>query len=167
MCSDSTDPRVWAIDALRSRLNQVATTFEEVAAGAEDGDTWRKMGAALRIFGNVLRSCGNFFAVQILRDRHATRFAGPPDLPPAREVVAAHPDLSLLNELIRDELDNTAETSALLQREGLELLSHAASATDEDTFLLGPDIVAQLRQKQALMSAHWRDAEGYFVTPNR
>jgi hypothetical protein len=172
MCSDSTDPRVWAIDALRSRLNRVATTIEGVAGVAGDADggdaeCWRKMGTALRVFGNVLRSCGNFFAVQIARDRHAERFAAPPDLPPARSVVAGHPDLTLLNELMRDELDNTAETLALLQREGLDVLSHAASPSDEDTFLLGPDLLAQLQQKQTLMSAHWRDAEGYFFTPNR
>ena len=48
-----------------------------------------------------------------------------------------------------------------------DLLSHADKPEDEDTFLLGPDVIAHIERKQALMREHWLDAQDYFVTPNK
>ena len=69
---------------------------------------------------------------------------------------------------MRDELDNAAETASLLRTaDGLDVISHARQPQDEDTFLLGPDLLAQIERKQQLMRDHWLDAEEYFATPNK
>lgn len=166
MTSDSQDPRIWAIDTLRSRLNAVASQLEKLT-DASDGAYWHKMATAIRIYGNVLRSCGNFFAVQIIRDRNAARFAGEKHVPTAQATSAGHPDLTLLNEIMRDELDNAGETVSLLKRHGLDVICHATLPEDEDTFLLGPDVVGHIERKRQIMREHWLDAQDYFVTPNR
>ena len=69
---------------------------------------------------------------------------------------------------MRDELENAGETAALLRTaDGMNVISHARHPEDEDTFLLGPDLLAQIERKQQLMRDHWQDAEAYFATPNK
>ena len=68
---------------------------------------------------------------------------------------------------MRDELDNAAGLETHLQNGGMELLAHATEPEDEDTFLLGPDIIEQIGRKQRIMRAHWLDAEGYLESPHK
>lgn len=162
MTLDDADPRIWAVDAVRSRFEAVARRLRSLA-----DPCWQRMAGAVRLYGSLLRSSANFFAVQLIRDRHAQRLNRAPSLPSARAVDSSHPDLAMLNEIIRDELDNSAELVQLLRTHGLEIISHADAADEEDTFLLGPDIVAQVERKMRLMRAHWCDAESFFTTPNK
>jgi hypothetical protein len=67
--------------------------------------------------------------------------------------------------MMRDELDNTTELIDLLENGGMDLIAHAYSPFKEDTFLLGADLIEQLKLKQKIMIAHWRDIEGYLITP--
>ena len=71
---DAVDPRVWPIENVCARLSHVATKLESLAS-APDGDYWHRMGAAVRLYGTILRSCGNFFAAQIIRDRNQAAFS--------------------------------------------------------------------------------------------
>jgi hypothetical protein len=163
---DAADPRVWPIAMVRNNLRAVADKLDRL--GDVDSGHWRQMSTALRLYANILRSCGNFFAVQIIRDRNAARFAAPPEPPAPQSSVSGHPDLALLNEIMRDELENAGETAALLRTaDGMNVISHARHPEDEDTFLLGPDLLAQIERKQQLMRDHWQDAEAYFATPNK
>ncbi len=164
--TDSNDPRIWAIDTLRARLNNIAGSLEKLI-DAPDGTYWRKMATAVRVYANILRSCGNFFAVQIIRDRNAERFAGEKVAVKAQATSTGHPELAMLNEIMRDELDNASEMISLLQRDGLDVICHADGPEDEDTFLLGPDIVKHIDRKREIMRKHWLDAEAYFTTPNK
>src|SRR5205823_14175992 len=94
------------------RLNNVATRFESLdGAGAE---IFRRMGASLRIYASILRSCGNCYAVQRIRDRNRDKFAAGPRTPPKVADRNGDPDLQLLNELMRGELDNTIYLIGLL-----------------------------------------------------
>jgi hypothetical protein len=161
MTPDDNDPRVWAVDSLCARLNAVASTLDSLAA-----PDWTRMAGAVRLYGHLLRSSNNFFAVQLIRDRNRNRFASPVD-PPARAQVHPDGDLTILNELLRDELENTEQTLHLLRTHGLDILSHAGPGEPEDTFLLGSGIVAQIEAKIRIMRTHWRDAEKFFTTPNK
>ena len=76
-------------------------------------------------------------------------------------------DILAWNARMRDELDNTQTLIALLEARGLEQLSHAERAEDEDTFLLGPDIIDQLRTKTRLMREHWLDIQAYLAPPHK
>ncbi len=166
MTADAIDPRIWSIQSLNERLKSIATAFEQFA-DVPGGEYWQQTAVALRLYSSVLRSGGNFFAVQIVRDRNAERFRTEGMAPRARASNTGHPDLALLNELMRDELDNAAEMAALLRQNGLDVLSHATLPEDEDTFLLGPDVIEQIERKQAIMRSHWLDAEEFFATPNK
>jgi hypothetical protein len=66
---------------------------------------------------------------------------------------------------MRDELDNAQEPIDLLVDGGMEFICHANDPKYEDTFLLGPDLVEQLKRKMKIMLDHWTDIEGYMATP--
>ncbi len=159
---DSQDPRIWAVGTLQSRLNGIASKLEKLI-----DPCWQRMAGGLRLYANLLKSSANFFAVQIIRDRCVARMSGDHVTPIPRASPDGDPELMLLNDIMRDELDTSINTIALLKKHGLEIISHAVTAEDEDTFLLGPDIVSQIGRKCELMRAHWRDAERYFQTPNK
>jgi hypothetical protein len=72
-----------------------------------------------------------------------------------------------MNSFMRDELDNAAEMIGLLENGGLRQMLVAERAEEEDTFLLGPDLVGNLRKKCAIMRKHWIDVEPYMSTPHK
>jgi hypothetical protein len=68
---------------------------------------------------------------------------------------------------MRDELDNAADMLGLLENGGMQQVLVAPTAKEEDTFLLGPDLVDQMKKKIAIMRAHWLDAQNYMATPHK
>lgn len=161
---DSLDPRIGAVDQVRERLNNAAECIDRATPRQSP---WRRMAGAVRLYGLLLRGCGNFYAAQIIRDRHAARISRPAITPPARADWSGDNDLSLFNDLMRDELDAASDIQRLLCEHGLSILAHATRPEDEDTFLLGPDVLEQLLKKQSIMRDHWLDAERYLTTPNK
>ena len=81
--------------------------------------------------------------------------------------ITGNPDLLLLNEFMRDELDNTTELIEVLEQTGLDLVCHSETKDEEDTFKLGPDLIEQLRKKMKIMRDHWLDAGRYLATPHK
>jgi hypothetical protein len=68
---------------------------------------------------------------------------------------------------MRDELDNAAELITMLESGGIDLVAKAETARYEDTFLLGPDLIAQLKRKMKIMRAHWLDVQDYLAPPHK
>jgi hypothetical protein len=66
---------------------------------------------------------------------------------------------------MRDELDNTQDMIDILENGGMELICDAKPPFPEDTFILGPELIDQLKKKRKIMLAHWTDIEGYLTTP--
>lgn len=66
---------------------------------------------------------------------------------------------------MRKELDNTQALIVLLEAGGMDGIAHADHPFYEDTFLLGPDLVDQLKRKRMIMLDHWTDIERYLTTP--
>ena len=66
---------------------------------------------------------------------------------------------------MRDELDNTQKLIDLLENGGMDLINHANDQKIEDTFLLGSDLIEQLKQKRKIMLDHWLDGEDYMTIP--
>jgi hypothetical protein len=77
------------------------------------------------------------------------------------------PDLQLMNAFMRDELENTAELLSILENGGIGLMLLAKHPRDEDTFLLGPDLIEQLKKKMKAMRRHWRDAASHLAMPHK
>ena len=134
---------------------------------APEGAWLRRFAAALRLWASIIRSCHNFYFGQVIRDRNRTALSSGPRIPPKRESWTGDADLLAWNELMRDEMDNTNELISLLESGDLAALSVAADRQHEDTFFLGPDIIAQLRTKERLMREHWLDGERWLASPHK
>ena len=104
---------------------------------------------------------------QQIRDRNREALDGPPRIPPKVGSWDGHPDILPWNELMRDEFDNAQEMIRVLESGGADLLARAASPRDEDSFLLGPDVVGALRKKCKVMRDHWLDVESYLAPPHK
>ncbi|HQG76478.1 MAG TPA: hypothetical protein PLS58_03255 [Bacteroidales bacterium] len=124
--------------------------------------TWAR---ALRLHAGIMRSAGNFAEAQAIRDRNADKLSRPPHRPGKEPTWDGDPDLQAFNTVMRDELDNAGELIELLSGGGTDILCHASDPAQEDTFLLGPGLIRQLKLKQKIMLAHWTDIEGYLATP--
>jgi len=75
---------------------------------------------------------------------------------PKTSAFTGEADYMLWNEIQRDEYDNTAELLSLLQNGGLQGIARARNASDEDTFLLGPDVAGALeRNAGSCVSIGW------------
>ena len=125
------------------------------------------VGLSLRMWASEVRSIHNFYHAQLIRDRYADRLAGLPRIPPKEESWDGEPGNLEWNEIMRDELDNTNELITMLEGGGIKLVGLAADKKHEDTFLVGPDLIDQLRQKAGIMRNHWLDVQDYIASPHK
>ncbi|MFB3892288.1 MAG: hypothetical protein ACE15C_09725 [Phycisphaerae bacterium] len=166
---DETDPwvRVHAVDTFVGKMKDAAGQLEKIDGKGEVA-IFREMALSLRMYASIIRSIGNFYPMQVLRDRSKEKFATGPHIPPKVFSMTGDPDLLQMNELMRDELDNTSQLIDMLESGGLKRFVTASGPGDvEDTFMLGADIVNQLRKKMAIMRRHWCDAAAYLAMPHK
>jgi hypothetical protein len=148
-----------------SRIKRVYQKLENIDASVPEVEFIQNLATSLRIYASMIRSSGNFAAAQEIRDRNSEPLSRPVHLPDKAPNWTGDPDLLKFNEIMRDELDNTLELIALLENKGMDLICHATDPAYEDTFVLGPNLIEQLRQKRKIMLDHWLDIEGYMTTP--
>ncbi|MEA2063582.1 MAG: hypothetical protein U9P14_07800 [Gemmatimonadota bacterium] len=159
----------WNNAGLRRALSsarRAARTLENLE-NAPEGKWLGQVGLALRMWASEVRSIHNFYHAQLIRDRNAEVLAGEPRIPEKVATWDGHPDILPWNEIMRDEFDNTNELISMLKNGGMELVAHAKSARYEDTFLIGPDLIEQLKKKARIMRAHWLDVAKYLAMPHK
>jgi len=147
------------------KIDQVCLLFENVPPSAPEKKFIENMTTALKIYRSIMRSAGNFAGAQVIRDRNKDKLNGPAHRPDKIPTWTGDPDLLRFNEIMRDELDNAQELIDLLENGGMDMICHADDSLHEDTFLLGPDLIDQIKQKRKIMLKHWTDIEGYMTTP--
>ncbi len=135
--------------------------------GAPEGEFLHRLSLTVRMWASEFRSIHNFYHGQMIRDTHAEVLAGEPIV--HEKVGNWYGDKGNLewNEIMRDEFDNANELIVLLEEGGAELVACAKDPAGEDTFLMGPDLIGQLRQKTTIMRAHWLDIEPYLAPPHK
>lgn len=148
-----------------SKINRVAKSIEKVSDNAKEEAFLKDLAKAVKIHSSIFRSIGNFAEAQAIRDRNAEKLSTLPHRPDKIPTWEGDPDLQAFNAVMRDELDNTQELVDLLENGGMEFICHAKDARYEDTFLLGPDLIEQLKLKRKIMLSHWVDIESYLATP--
>lgn len=146
-------------------INRVINSLNKVSVNAPEKVFLQNMVKALKIHSSIYRSIGNFAEAQAIRDRNAEKLNMAPHRPDKTPTWEGDPDLQAFNTLMRDELDNTQELIDVLEDGGMEFISHAENSKYEDTFLLGPDLINQLKLKRKIMLKHWTDIEWYMATP--
>lgn len=147
------------------RISRVAGQLEKLEANTPAGLLFKRMALSLRIHASIMRSCGNFAAVQIIRDRNKEVLSLPVTRPGKESSWSGHPDFIPFNNIMRDELDNAGELIGYLENGGLQLLEYTSDQAYEDHFNLGPDLLKQLKQKRKVMLDHWQDVELYLASP--
>ncbi len=154
-----------AASSYAGRLDRAIGMFERVNNNAPEKAFLQNMVQALKIHSSIFRSIGNFAEAQLIRDRNAERLTMPPHRPDKIPTWEGDADLQAFMAVMRDELDNTQELINILADGGMKFISHAVDPAYEDTFLLGPDLIEQLKRKRKIMLRHWTDIEGYMATP--
>ncbi|HEX7009303.1 MAG TPA: hypothetical protein VF184_04940 [Phycisphaeraceae bacterium] len=160
------DPRLWSVDELEQRFESVAATFDSLA-DAPLGPLLQRSALGIRLYVSILRSCAAFYAAGILRNRHLSARRDGDQHIASIDPWIGHPDLLVFNELMRDELDNATRFRRLLEQGGMDLLIHAHGPVEEDTFVLGANLIEQIQTKCRLMRRHWLDVQRILPTPNR
>jgi len=155
---------VGATVKLVNSLKNVSKSIEKIKNTPEQ-KFLEDMAKALRLYSCALRSCGNFNDAQIIRNRTKELLAGPVHRPDKIPTWSGDQDLLYFNAIMRDELDNMQEMIGILESGGMDLVSTSNQPFPEDTFILGPDLIDQLKMKRKIMLAHWTDIEGYLTTP--
>ncbi len=152
------------ISRFSGMLKRVYSSLEKIE-NAPEQDFLQNMAKSLRIYSSVIRSCSNFYEAQEIRNRNKEVLAGPIHRPGKTPTWTGDQDLLDFNAIMRDELDNTLELIDVLEDGGMELVSHAQVPFEEDTFVLGANLIEQLKKKRKIMLKHWTDIEGYMATP--
>ncbi|MCE9614512.1 MAG: hypothetical protein K8T26_09565 [Lentisphaerae bacterium] len=79
-----------------------------------------------------------------------------PDLPIGN---AGSNGLFFMHRAMRWELDNTNELIKILEEAKFPIILTARNKAEECAFLIGPDLIDQLKKKVQITLKHWRDAE--------
>ena len=167
--SPFTGPAAWSDPGVRMALGraiQAARALESLK-GAPDQAWLSQLGLSLRMWASEVRSIHNFYFAQQLRERNWEAISGEPKLPPKVSSWDGDRDFIEWTHILRDEMDNTEELLALLDKGGMKFIGHAQDAKYEDTFLLGPQLKENLKQKVDLMRAHWLDVQKYLASPHK
>jgi len=146
-------------------IGSVCKKLDAVNKQAPEYEFIRQLALSLRIHESLVRSCGNFAIAQKIRDDNAVKLNGPIHRPGKEGTWTGDSDIITFNTVMRDELDNTEQLIRVLENGGINNVCRAKDPQHEDTFLLGPDIVNQLKKKRKIMLDHWRDIEDYMATP--
>ena len=160
-------PVSWEDPLLRRALStglEAAQTLDG-AIDPPDKEWLKQLATGVRMWSSEVRSIHNFYFAQQLRERHAKELSGPPIKPPKTSTVTGDPDYLLWNEIQREEYDNTAVLLLLLKNGGLDMIARANRPSDEDVFLLGPDLAGALENKRRIMRQHWLDVQQYLTSP--
>jgi hypothetical protein len=153
-----------AVDSLVSALAGVCHTLEQIR-NAPEQKFLDDLVKSIKIYSCVLRTCGNFNDAQVIRNRYGDVLSKPSQRPDKIPTWTGDKDLLAFNEIMRDELDNTQAMIGLLENGGIDLVCVAQQPFPEDTFILGADLVNQLKKKRKIMLTHWTDIELYLKTP--
>jgi len=162
-------PSRWDDRGVRRALSTAlrAAHALENLEGAPEEKWLKQVALSLKMWASEVRSIHNFYHAQLLRDKYADILAGEPRIPEKAANWFGEPGNLEWNEIMRDELDNANELIGLLENGGLELAAMAEDPRYEDTFLLGPDLLQQLKSKVRIMREHWLDVQDYLAPPHK
>ncbi|OGD20087.1 MAG: hypothetical protein A2W03_00225 [Candidatus Aminicenantes bacterium RBG_16_63_16] len=139
-----------AIGSLESAIKDLAALREKIA----DRPYADTLGSRLRALRCVYRNARNTIQYQDILDR--TDYGPPPN---EENIYPLDGDQKLreIQIITRDEIDNTNELANLLESAKTPLVEVAPAMAEEDIFLIGPNIVEQLRKKTQIMLRHELD----------
>jgi hypothetical protein len=138
------------IDDLESAVREIAGLRNKVS----DKESLDRLSLRLKALICFYRNARNTIQYQDILDR--TDYAHPPK---EENIYPLDGDQKLLEiqNVTRSEIDNINELIGLLESSPVPLVELAPSMEEEDIFLVGPDIVEQLRKKVQITLRHQLD----------
>ncbi|PCJ52582.1 MAG: hypothetical protein COA79_23545 [Planctomycetota bacterium] len=143
-----------------SMIKGVAATVEKLE-DAPEFEWFKTQSRALRIYTSILNSINHCYFAQVFINKNKEALAKEPLQDANLGSGPAIKNEHQWYEILRTEMDNTAELINLLESGGMDQVEHAEKPEDEDCFLLGPNLIEDLKKKLTVMKAHWRDLESY------
>ncbi len=119
----------------------------------------------LRAFRFVIRNMLRAVTFQDLMDRSDRHSPPKPDSPALREQGDAR--LATINQLVRDEIDDSLELAALIDAAPGRLFDTAPTKAFTSVMHFEPDLSASLRKKAEIMENHRRDFLRFLRSYNR
>ncbi|WP_321474714.1 hypothetical protein [uncultured Paludibaculum sp.] len=160
-------PASWSDPGLNGALDEAlaAARLLDTVKDAPESEWLHRLSLSLGLWVSEVRSIHNFYFAQLLRDRNQNEPGNGQRSPAKIATWTGAPGYLEWFDLERAEFDNTVEMVRLLEDGGLPLFSRAKTARDQDTFVMGPDIVGDLKHKASIMRGHWLDAQRDLPAP--
>jgi hypothetical protein len=151
----------WCLFEAIGRLRGAAATVRALAGAATDDASRASLGLYAARIGAC--ACGaatlkNAIMYQYALDIREQPQYGPNPMDYDDNIIYDQRALTL-RKIAREELDNMTELIELCESGTGTVVEHARSREEESVFILGPNLVADLRRKSDIMLDHWHDYE--------
>ncbi|OPZ28919.1 MAG: hypothetical protein BWZ02_01140 [Lentisphaerae bacterium ADurb.BinA184] len=155
----------WTLHGAIARLHAAQATLRQLADSADPARAAElKLGAArIGACACLAATVKNTVMYQYALDTARHPQYGPNMMDYDDNIIYDQRALAL-RKIAREELDNTAELLALLRESPGPILEHARHDAEQSVFMLGPELLADLEDKLAVMMNHWQDYERLFPT---
>lgn len=148
-------------------LNQAVSLVEKIRHEAGDipyQKTLKHIILRLKMYICIIRNANNVCSFQTILDRTDYNEV-PVDKTP---IIREQGDIRYfkVNQIIRNEIDNTLEMISLLEQAEEPILQVAESEEFESVMIFGPDIINDFKKKIDIMENHRRDFERLYKSYN-
>ena len=151
----------WALQDAINRLQGARQTVRAMADRCQEPEARKRLSlyaARVGAFGCLAANARNTVMYQYALDTAAQPQFGPNMMDYDDNIMYDQRALTM-RKIAREEVDNTADLIALMKSESEPVLAHASQPSEESVFLLGPDLLGDLRRKLDIMMDHWQDYE--------
>jgi hypothetical protein len=155
------------MDRIITSVYQARSTIDSLLKNVLSPDQKKEfqlLDLRLQAVNLVCNNVENSISYQVQLDK-AKAMKYEPDLRPEDGKPSSW-ERSMILETARKEIDNTALLIKLLESNNDVILDLAPIKELEDIRRLGPDFIAQLKQKLRIMNEHWLDYNRIYTTPN-
>ena len=155
-----------SINAAMPQLNRAITLMQELAETAGNAQDYLKSQLLkLKLYRCIIRNANNVCKFQTILDRTDYN-EEPKDTTPD---IWEQGDIRYfkVNEIMREEIDNTLEIISLLEQAETPILQTAPSVELETVMTYAPNVVENLKKKITIMENHRRDFTRLYKSYNR
>jgi len=156
----------WCLFEAINLLNNAAAKAGEIASEAKDDDAKKRMqlfADRISAYSCLVANAKNTIMYQYALDIKNQPQYGPNQMDYDDNIIYDQRALNF-RKVAREELDNITTLVELIEAHPEDIILDFARGEDEEesVFMLGPDIINDLKRKQDIMLDHWQDYENLF-----
>lgn len=155
-----------SVNAAMPQLNQAIALMRELSETAGTAQDYLKSQLLkLKLYRCIIRNANNVCKFQTILDR--TDYSEEPKDTSLNIWEQGDIRYFKVNEIMREEIDNTLEIISLLEQAETPILQTAPSTELETVMTYAPNVVENLKKKIAIMENHRRDFTRLYKSYNR